>query len=126
MKPLIIGGMAAAMLLAATGCGGSDVSPGPASYLAVSASKVSLIQWRITSGGHLQGIITDGSVGGSGPAQRLSVSSAPFTGTMKGNSVRLTFAVLYFLRAHAHGTLGGSSLTMVVPQSDGTVKQAKF
>jgi len=65
-------------------------------------------------------------MGGSGSAQTLSVNSAPFTGTMAGNSVRLTFAVPYFLRAHAHGRLNGSDLTMMVPQSDGTARQATF
>lgn len=126
MKHLIIAGAAAAVLLAATGCGGSDVSHGPASYVAVSGSKVAFIQWRATSRGHLRGVITESGVGGSGSAQSLSVSSAPFTGTMTGNSVRLTFAVLYFLQAQAHGRINGSSLTMAVPQSDGTVRRVRF
>lgn len=126
MKHLIIVGAVAVVLLTATGCSGSDASRGPASYLAVSASKVAFIQWRTTSGGHLRGMITESSVGGSGSAQRLSVSSAPFTGTITGNSIRLTFAVLYFLRADAHGTRSGSALTMHVPQSDGTVMQVRF
>lgn len=126
MKHLIIAGTVTVMLLTATGCGGSDVSPGPARYLAVSGSKVAFIEWRATSGRHVQGMITEGSVGGSGPAQRLSVSSAPFTGTITGNSVRLAFAVMYFLRAHADGTRNGSVLTMQVPQSDGTVRQVRF
>lgn len=126
MKHLIIIGAVAVMLLAAAGCGGSDVSPGPAGYLAVRASRVAFIQWRNTSGGRLHGTITESSVGGSGAAQTLSVIDAPFTGTMKGNSVRLTFALPYFLRAHAHGTLSGSGLHMAVPQSDGTVKQVRF
>lgn len=125
MKHLIIVGTVA-VLLTAAGCSGSDATPGPASYLAVSASKVAFIQWRMTSGGHLHGMITESGVGGSGSAQRLSVSSAPFTGTITGNSVRLTFAVLYFLRADAHGTRSGSALTMHVPQSDGTVRRVRF
>lgn len=126
MKHLIIVGTVAVVLLTATGCRGSDVSSGTASYLAVSASKVAFIQWRTTSGGHLHGMITESSVGGSGSAQRLSVSSAPFIGTITENSVRLTFAVLYFLRADAHGTRSGSALTMHVPQADGTVRQVRF
>lgn len=126
MKHLIIAGAVAAMLLAATGCGGSDVSPGPASYLAVSGSKVAFIQWRRASDGHLHGTIHEGDVGGTGSAQTLSVTRTLFTGTMTGRSVRLTFPSLYFLREHAHGTLDGSVLTMAVPQSDGTVDQVKF
>jgi hypothetical protein len=129
MKYLIIAGTAAAMLLAAVSCGGSgrsEKSGGPASYLTVSNSKVAFIQWRTTSKGHLHGTITEGNVGGSAPAETLSVSSAPFIGTMSGSSVMLTFAVLYFLHTHAHGTLSGSTLTLGVPQSDGTIQQAKF
>lgn len=114
------------MLLAAAGCSGSDASAGPASYLAVDGSKVAFIQWRTASHGHLHGMITEGSIGGSGSAQKLSVASAPFTGTMTGNSVKLTFAELYFLRAHAHGTVSGSALTMAVPQADGTINRTTF
>jgi hypothetical protein len=126
MKYLIVAGTVALMLLATAGCSGSGVPARPASYLASSNSKVAFIQWRPTSHGHLRGTITEDSTGGSGSAQTLSVSSAPFTGTMSGNSVRLTFGTLYFLHANAHGTVNGSVLTMVVPASDGSVKQASF
>jgi hypothetical protein len=126
MKRVRIAGVAATMLLAVTGCSGSDVSTGPASYLAVSGSKVAFVQWRTTSGAHLHGMISEGRIGGSGSAQALSVISAPFTGTMARNSVNLVFAVPYFLRAHAHGTLNGSVLTIALPQSDGTIRQVKF
>lgn len=126
MKHLMIAGTVAAMLLTAVGCGGPDVSRGPAGYLAASSSKVAFIQWRTASQGRRYGMITEGSIGGSGSAQALSVSSVPFTGTMTGNSVRLTFAALYFLRAHAHGTLKGGALALAVPQPDGTVGQVRF
>jgi hypothetical protein len=126
MKHLLIAGMVAGVLLAAAGCGQPAAPQGPASYLAVSGSKVAFIQWRTASRRDLHGTITEGGVGGSGPAQALSLSSAPFTGSLGGHSVRLAFGSLYFLRTHAHGTLGGSALTMTVPQSDGTVKLVTF
>ena len=135
MKRLIIAGTAAATLLAAASCAGSRSSgepggsgrPGdPASYLAVSDSKVAFIQWRATSKGRMHGTITEGNVGASAPAETLSVSSVPFTGTSSGNSVTLTFAGLYFLQTQAQGRLSGSTLTAGVPQSDGTTKQAMF
>lgn len=129
MKQLIIAGTAAGMLLATVSCGGSGSgrsSGGPASYLAVSNSKVAFIQWHAKANGHLHGTITESNVGGSAPAEALSVSSVPFTGTMSGSSVRLTFEVLYFLHTSAHGTLSGSTLTLHVPQSDGTIQQATF
>lgn len=127
MKRPTIAGAAAAVLLAVAGCGGGpDVSPGPAGYLASGSSKVAFIQWHTASHRLLYGRITEGSVGGSGPAQALSVSSAPFTGTTTGNSVRLTFGELYFFRTHAHGTLKSGELTMAVPRPDGTVGQVRF
>jgi hypothetical protein len=132
MKHLIIAGTAAATLLAAVSCGGSGESggsgrsDGPASYLTVNNSNVAFIQWQATAKGRLHGTITEGNVGGSAPAETLSVSSAPFIGTMSGSSVTLTFAVLYFLQTNAQGTLTGSTLTLQVPQSDGTVQQAKL
>jgi hypothetical protein len=134
MKRLIVAGTAAATLLAAASCGGSRSSgqasgsgkPDPASYLAVSDSKVAFIQWRTTSRRGLDGTITEGNTGASAPAETLTVSSVPFIGTRSGNSVTLTFAGLYFLQTRAQGRLSGSTLTVQVPQTDGTVKQATF
>jgi hypothetical protein len=135
MKRLIIAGTAAATLLAVASCAGSRSSAGPggsgkpgdpASYLAVSDSNVAFIQWRATSRDRLHGTITEGNVGASAPAETLSVSSVPFTGTMSHSSVTLTFAGLYFLQTQAQGRLSGSTLTAGVPQSDGTIKQATF
>jgi hypothetical protein len=135
MKRLIVAGTAAATLLATAGCGGSRSSaapngsgkPGdPASYLAVSDSKVAFIQWRSTSRRGLDGTITEGNTGASAPAETLSVSSVPFVGTRSGNSVTLTFADPYFLQTRAQGRLSGSTLNVQLPQSDGTIKQATF
>ena len=135
MKRLIVAGTAAATLLATAGCGGSRSSaapngsgkPGdPASYLAASDSKVTFIQWRATSRGRMHGTITEGNVGASAPAETLSVSSVPFIGTRSGSAVTLTFSGLYFLQTQAQGRLSGSTLSVQVPQSDGTIKQATF
>jgi hypothetical protein len=135
MKRLIIAGTAAATLLAVTGCassrssggsGGSGKPGDPASYLAVSDSKVAFIQWRATSKDRMHGTITEGNVGASAPAETLSVSSVPFIGTRSGSSVTLTFAGLYFLQNQTQGRLSGSTLSVQVPQSDGTIKQATF
>jgi len=125
MKHLIIAGSVAAILLATSGCSGSTASASPTSFLAENNSRVVFIHWT-KSGDRLHGTITEDTVGGSGSAQTLSVNSAPFTGTMSGNSVNLTFGSLYFLHTGAHGTLGGSVLTMAVPQSDGTAQQTNL
>jgi hypothetical protein len=126
MKHLIIACPVAAILFAAAGCSGSEVPKGAPSYLAVSNSKVAFIQWRTAPKGHLHGKITEAGVGGTAPAQTVSINSERFSGNMTGNSVTVTFAGLYFLHARAHGTLSGNTLTMSLPQSDGTVRQVRF
>lgn len=126
MKHPIVAGSVSAMLIAAiVGCSGSGASPGPASYLTVSKSGAAFIQWKKTPDG-LRGTIEEASVGGSGPTQTLAVSSVPFTGTRKGNSVRLTFAGLYYLHPSARGTLNGGELTLTVPQPDGSASQVRL
>ena len=126
MKHLIIACPVAAIMFAAAGCSGSEAPSGAPSYLAVSNSKVAFIQWRTAPKGHLHGTITEAGAGGIAPAQTVSVSSERFTGNMTGKSVTLTFAGLYFLHARAHGKLSGDTLTMWVPQSDGTARQVRF
>ncbi len=125
--PTIAG--AAVMLLAIVSCGGSSgstSSDGAASYLAVSNSKVAFIHWQASSRGDLRGTITYRNVGGIAPAEKMSVTSAPFTGTIRGNSVRLTFGTLYFLHTGADGTLSGGRLTLHLPGSDGAIRQVTF
>src|SRR5215467_8523903 len=107
MKRLIVTGIAAAMLLAVVSCGGSP--RGAASYLSVGKSQVAFIRWRATSDGHLDGTITADDVGGSAPTETLAVSRAPFTGSLKGSSVTLTFASWLFLRAATHGIVSGGT-----------------
>src|SRR5260221_6731262 len=90
MKHLIIAGTAAAVLLAAVSCGGSgrsrrsDGSDGPASYLTVGNSKIAFIQWRATSNRHLDGMITEGNVGGGAPGPTPFGNHAPLLRSHKG------------------------------------------
>ncbi|HCU95297.1 MAG TPA: hypothetical protein DHU96_22335 [Actinobacteria bacterium] len=88
MKRAALPGTVIAALLAVTGCGGSG---GPASYLATGASSADFIQWQATSSGHLEGTLTDDRMSGTAPGETLSVNRWPFTGTINGNSVTLTF-----------------------------------
>jgi hypothetical protein len=125
--PTIAG--AAVVLLGLAGCtgsGGSSSSDGPASYLAAGNSRVAFIHWRAASHGQLRGTITYHNAGGSAPAEKMAVSSAPFTGSIKGSSVRLRFEALYFLHTGASGTLSGGRLTLRLPGSDGAIQQMTF
>jgi hypothetical protein len=127
MKRLIVACLAAAMLLALVSCTGSaHPASGSASYLANSGSETAFIQWRTVSRGHVRGTLTADDIGGAAPAASLTENSVPFTGTIDGPSVHLTFAYGLFLQSHAHGTLTGSGLTLAVPHADGTIHTTTF
>lgn len=130
MKRFIVPCATAAMLVAVVSCAGSakpaGLADGPAAYLANSKSEITFIQWRTTTGGHVRGTLTADNVGGATPAASLSVNSVPFTGTVHGTSVNLTFAHGLFLRSHANGRLTGSSLTLAVPHADGVIHRTTF
>ncbi len=127
MRRLTITGIAVATLLAAASCAAPAARPrGPASFLAVSDSAVALIQWHATHHGHVQGTVTARNTTGGAPGEMLSVNQTPFTGTVRGNAVTLTFPAMFFLHASAHGTLGGGALRLQLAQPDGTLRQATF
>jgi hypothetical protein len=116
---------AAAVVAAALGtaltiaaCGGS---PRPAGgYLAVNGAHVDFIQWKPTSGSNVRGTLTVESASGTAPQERMSANSHPFTGTIHGNSVTLTFSGP--LKARIHGTLQGGALTLQAPQAKGPIQ----
>jgi hypothetical protein len=130
MKRFIVASATAALLLAGAGCTESATpahsADGPAAYLESNKSELAYIQWRITAGGHAQGTLTADNIGGAAPAASLAENSVPFTGTVHGTSVSLTFAHGLFLQRHADGRLTGNSLTLAVPHSDGAVHTATF
>ena len=129
MKRFIVLCTTAAMLFAVVSCTGSSSNQSadaPGTYLASNGSEITFIQWRHTADGHVQGTLTANSIGGAAPAASLSVDSVPFTGTVHGTSVNLTFAHDLFLRSSANGSLTGSSLTLAVPRADGQINRTTF
>jgi hypothetical protein len=130
MKRFIVACTAAAMLLGVASCTGSatssDSAAGPATYLANNKSEIAFIHWRTTTRGNVQGTLTANNIGGAAPAASLSVNSVPFTGTVHGTSVNLTFAHGLFLQSHAYGRLTGSSMTLAVPHADGSIHATTF
>ena len=130
MKRFLVACITAVMLFVVASCAGSTSSArpqdGPAAYLAKSKSELAFIQWRITSGSHVQGTLTAANVGGAAPAASLAVNSVPFTGTVHDSSVSLTFAHGLFLQSRAHGTLTGSRLMLAVPHADGAIHTTTF
>jgi hypothetical protein len=129
MKRFLLPCTMSAMLLAVASCTGSAKSAdraGAATYLANNKSEIVFIQWQTTKGGHVQGTLTADNIGGAAPGRSLSVTSVPFTGIVHGTSVNLTFAHGLFLHNQARGQLTGSSLTLAVPRSDGSVHVTTF
>jgi hypothetical protein len=130
MKRFIAPFAAATALIAVAGCSGSDAPPRPtdavATYLANNKSEIAFVQWRTTTGGQVTGTLTADNIGGAAPAASLSVNSVPFTGTVHGNSVNLTFAHGLFLQSHASGRLTGGTMTLAVPYADGMVRSTTF
>jgi hypothetical protein len=133
MKRFIIACTAASMILGVASCTGSAGSASSAhsadssaTYLANNRSQIAFIQWRTITRGHVRGTLTADNIGGAAPAASLSENSVPFTGTVHGTSVYLTFAHGLFLQSHAQGTLTGNSLTLTVPHADGTVHRTTF
>lgn len=130
MKRLIAPCAAVTMLLAVASCSGSDTSPRPTdavgTYLANNKSEIAFVQWRTTAGGLVRGTLTADNIGGAAPAASLSENSVPFTGTVHGTSVNLTFAHGLFLQSHASGRLTGGTMTLAVPYADGAVHSTTF
>jgi hypothetical protein len=130
MKQFIVPSAGAAMLLAVVSCTGSTNSARPpdaaATYLANNKSEIAFVQWRTTTHGQLRGTLTAANIGGAAPAASLSVNSVPFTGTLHGSAVNLTFAHELFLQSHANGRLTGNTMTLAVPYADGVIRSTTF
>jgi hypothetical protein len=123
MHRSVIVAASAIALLALPGCGHSG---GPATYLSASGAKIDFIQWQESSSGSLQGTIIEDEVTGTAPSETISANSAPFTGTVSGSSVNLHFSGFLGIQANIVATLSGSTLTLQVPQNDGTIQQDTF
>lgn len=118
IKAIAIAAAGIVAALAIVACGGS---PGPSSYLATGGSYVDFIQWEPTTGSDVQGTLTKASVSGTAPQETISADRYPFTGTINGSSVTFTFSGL-LTSATIYGTLNGGTLTLQVPQSNGTIQ----
>jgi hypothetical protein len=121
MKIVILAVISAALLPAIAACGGSA---GPAYYVYAGGSgqsrAVLLVEWGAPQGGQIQGVITYNGINlGNAPAESLSVSSVPFTGTINGSSATLMTGGL-LAGSTINGTLGGGTLTITMPPDSST------
>jgi hypothetical protein len=76
---LIVAVAGAAQVMAA--CGGPS---GPVGYLYSGSSGVLYIQWQTDSSGNgIQGTMTEDGITGTAPAETISVTTVPITGSIK-------------------------------------------
>src|SRR6516165_4410218 len=99
--------ISALCLSALAACGSS---PGSDTFMNAVASGVVFIQWQTGPGNSVQGMLTDDTLSGAAPNETVSTQTAPFSGTINGSSVSLTFKVL-FASSTVYGTLNGVTLT---------------
>jgi len=111
------------MLLALAGCGSAS---GPASFVGSFNNDVVYIHWQPSSSGQMHGTATVNKVSGTAPTLTLSATTIPFTGTINGSSVNLTFGRPFGLTAHVHGKISGNILTLQLPQANGLIQVAGF
>ena len=113
----------ALVLLALAGCGSAG---GPASFVGSFDNEVVYIHWRPSSSGQMHGTATVNKLSGTAPTLTLSATTIPFTGTINGNSVSLTFGRPFGLTAHVRGKINGNILTLQLPQANGLIQVAGF
>lgn len=128
------GHRAAALVVAALvgGLAGCSTSPTHVSYLYRSPGSSVLVQWQASGSGHLTGTVTGAALTGKPPHEDVSSSSAALTGTVSGSSVDLTLTTDISAGSFAPtrrgllGTLKGGTLTLQIPEPDGTIRQVKL
>jgi hypothetical protein len=128
MQRKLIVALGLALLTAACGRGSGPVTSGgrPATFLGQEYGTTILIQWQQIPSGTITGTYTYDQSTGTAPTEALSTTTTSFTGNVGGDSVALTFTSFSGMRANVTGTLDGSTLTLNVPQNDGTMQQEAF
>lgn len=129
----IAAAMAVCGALVLTGCDGTGpasdgdaanpaVETGQTTFICAGDTSGSLLQWNDLDGA-LTGAYTYTELSGSAPNEKVSPSSTTLTGTRDGSSITLSLDVL-FARQPLSGTVSGKTLTLNVPQTDGSLQAA--
>lgn len=105
--------------LATAGCAGSSGS-GQATYLCTGSSNGSLFQWNDLDG-ELSGSYMWAELSGSAGSAGVSSDNATLTGTRDGSAITLTLSA-FLVSTPMSGTVKGDTLTLNVPQSDGSLR----
>ena len=98
------------------------LNPGPQGYLWSDPSEVAFLQWTEDDTHHLNGTLQSVDATSDGT---VSCTTAAFTGVHDGSNVSITFSELGF-SSTLTGSLDGGTLTLQVPQPDGTLASEAF
>lgn len=119
---LTLAGCTSANDVATAGDANPPVETGQNVYICAGDTSATLLQWNNLHGA-LSGSYTEARLSGTAPGEKVSSDNASLTGTLSGSSVTLSINVLVFTQPLS-GTVKDQTLTLNVPQSDGTLQPA--
>jgi hypothetical protein len=91
--------------------------PGVKSYLCAFTDGNMLLQWN-SANGYLSGTYQDAAISGTAPQEQVNTNQGDLGGTTSGSGgITLNIGT-----ATWYGTIGGSSVTLNVPQNDGSIQ----
>ena len=114
--------LASIFIVIATGVAGCSSSTGSGiAHTWVAGSESDAVLLQLTENGKLVSGTIDATELQSPSATRAQPEHAAFTGTLDGTALTLTFAEGFGFATSLAGTLGGSTLSLQIPQSDGSM-----
>lgn len=105
----------AASLLSPAATSQAPVSTGQTTYICSGSSQATLLQWT-DDNGDLSGTYTYSYLTGTAPQEQVSSSNGNLSGTLNGTAITLDIG----FQQPMYGSLSGGTLTLNVPQSDGS------
>jgi hypothetical protein len=120
-----LAGKLAAAVVAALVAGGSTAAavassspePGVSTYICSYSSEDLLLQWK-DQGGYLSGTYQDARLTGTAPQEQVTSGSGQLSGSISGSGITLNIG----FSTPVYGTVNSSSVTLNVPQQDGTIQ----
>lgn len=98
---------------------GNTAEPGVMSYLCEFTNGDMLLQWN-ASGGLIDGTYENAQPTGSAPSETVNTAQGVLTGTINGSGITLHLAD--FGTTTWYGTVSGPSVTLNVPQQNGSIQ----
>src|SRR5262249_10778163 len=108
---LVAGGSTAAAVAS------SSQEPGVSTYTCSYSSEDLLRQWK-DQDGYLSGTYQDARLTGTAPQEQVTSGSGQLSGSISGSGITLNIG----FSTSVYGTVNSSSVTLNVPQQDGTIQ----